>query len=173
MLSTLYARRRKHPCGRPSRVVLIPRRCPDAGIKSCETYRRATVANTPGTPAVHPGERGAAVKTIAQGMPDDLAEPDVACVRKVQFLCTQGARVRPAPGIPCALFSRGRDSCKTRTYQRRGNAEAHPRGCLGPQTLRAKARRPGCGWAKRSVPTIVPRVGTARSAPLPTLRIQC
>jgi hypothetical protein len=55
------------------------------------------------TSPVHQGERGAAVKTIAQGMPDCLGCPVAACVRKVHLLCTQGSRVRPASGIPCAL----------------------------------------------------------------------
>jgi hypothetical protein len=31
------------------------------------------------------------------------AVPVVACVRKVHVLCTQGSRVQPASGIPCAL----------------------------------------------------------------------
>jgi hypothetical protein len=41
------------------------------------------------------------VKTIAQGMPVDLAEPVVtaAC-----FFVAGGPWVRPSPGIPCALF---------------------------------------------------------------------
>jgi hypothetical protein len=40
------------------------------------------------------------VKTIAQGMPDDLAAPVVtaAC-----FFSAGGPWVRPSPGIPCAL----------------------------------------------------------------------
>src|SRR5215813_4959114 len=44
------------------------------------------------------------VKTIAQGMPDDLAEPVVtaAC-----FLLAGGPWVRPSPGIPCALLIYG------------------------------------------------------------------
>ena len=52
---------------------------PDAGIKLlARRFARATVAIKPG----HRGERGAAVKTIAQGMPVDPAEPVVtaACV---------------------------------------------------------------------------------------------
>ena len=41
------------------------------------------------------------VKTIAQGMPVDLAKPVVtaAC-----FFVAGGPWVRPSPGIPCALF---------------------------------------------------------------------
>jgi hypothetical protein len=41
------------------------------------------------------------VKTIAQGMPVDPAEPVVtaAC-----FFAAGGPWVRPSPGIPCALF---------------------------------------------------------------------
>jgi hypothetical protein len=74
---------------------------PDAGVKPCEMIARRWWLTSP----VHQGERGAAVKTIAQGMPDCLGCPVVACVRKVHLLCTQGSRVRPASGIPCALFT--------------------------------------------------------------------
>src|ERR1700742_4136099 len=53
---------------------------------------------------VHRGERGAAVNTIARGMPVVPAEPVLlACVMRTLF-CTQGSRVRPASGIPCALL---------------------------------------------------------------------
>ena len=38
---------------------------PDAGVKSCGSFRKATVARKPG----HRGEHEAAVKTIAQGRP--------------------------------------------------------------------------------------------------------
>jgi hypothetical protein len=50
------------------------------------------------------GERAISVKTIAQGMPDDLAEPVVtaAC-----YFFAGGPWVRPSPGIPCALFDFG------------------------------------------------------------------
>ena len=76
-------------------------RPPDAGGKPARRLSRATVANTPG----HRGERGAAVKTIARGMPVVPAEPVLLACASVQFPCTQGSRVRPASGIPCALSS--------------------------------------------------------------------
>jgi len=81
--------------GRPSRVVLIPRRWNQA--RGRFHGRRGLTSPVPR------GEREAAVKTIAQGRPVVVAEPVVACVRKVHFLCTQGSRVRPASGLPCAL----------------------------------------------------------------------
>src|SRR5581483_11574791 len=73
---------------------------PDAGVKLCGTFRRATETNSP----VLRGERGATVNTIARGMPVVPAEPVLlACVMRTLF-CTQGSRVRPASGIPRALF---------------------------------------------------------------------
>jgi hypothetical protein len=75
------ARRRGHRLGRPSRVVLSP---PDAGVKPCEMIPRRWWLTSP----VHQGERGAAVKTIVQGMPVDPAQPVVtaAC-----FFCCRRA----------------------------------------------------------------------------------
>src|ERR1700756_2372443 len=58
---------------------------------------RAMGANKPGSQ----GERAISVKTIAQGMPDDSAEPVVPS--PCFFHCTGGHGLRPAPGIPCAL----------------------------------------------------------------------
>jgi hypothetical protein len=53
-------------------------RSPDAGIKSCGTFRKATVARKPGAPRRARISRN----TIAQGMPGCLGCPVVACVRK-------------------------------------------------------------------------------------------
>jgi hypothetical protein len=55
--------------GRSSRVVLSPRRW---GQASQKRFRKATVANKPGTP----GRSRSSRKTIAQGMPDVSALPD-------------------------------------------------------------------------------------------------
>src|SRR5207244_1167511 len=54
-----------------------------------------------------PGESAKeTVKTIAQGMPDDPAEP---VVPSPCFFTARGPWVRPSPGIPCALsLSRAR-----------------------------------------------------------------
>jgi len=83
------------------------------------------------TSPVHQGEREAAVKTIAQGNAGCFGCPVVACVRKVHFLCTQGSRVQPASGIPCALLLiEDAICCKPWTLSRRGNAESCLSGCL-------------------------------------------
>src|SRR5262245_22814719 len=57
---------------------IVRSRSPDAGIKPCGTFSKATVAKKPGAP------RGSRIsrKTIARGMPVVPAEPVVACVRK-------------------------------------------------------------------------------------------
>jgi len=79
---------------------------------------------------VHRGEYGAAVNTIAQGMSVVPAEPVVACVRKVHSLCTQGSRVRPASGIPCALsLFEGPRTMHHSGMSCRGNAETWPLRC--------------------------------------------
>jgi len=81
--------------GRRNRVVLAPRRW----CQVLRAIREATEANKPGTP----GRARISRNTIAQGRLDRFGCPVVACVRKVHFLCTQGSRVRPASGLPCAL----------------------------------------------------------------------
>jgi len=88
--------------GRPRRVVLIPRRWDQARRR----VYRATEAKKPGLR----GERVIGVKTIAQGMSDVSAALSLLACAKCTFLCTQGSRVRPAPGIPCALIVEGRGS---------------------------------------------------------------
>src|SRR5690349_6492251 len=50
------------------------------------------------------GERVISVNTIAQGMSVVSAALSLLACAKCTFLCTQGSRVRPAPGIPCALL---------------------------------------------------------------------
>jgi len=61
------------------------------------------------------------VKTIAQGRPDDLAEPVVtaAC-----FLFAGGPWVRPAPGPPCALFIFEGDACNSSGAKRAARMRA-------------------------------------------------
>jgi hypothetical protein len=60
------------------------------------------VAKKPGTP----GRARSSRKAIAQGVPDVSALPDyLVCV---SILLHTSLRVRPAPGIPCALCLFGR-----------------------------------------------------------------
>ncbi|MGY3452969.1 hypothetical protein [Bradyrhizobium sp. USDA 4353] len=60
----------------------------------------AMVANKP----AHQGEREAADKPTAQGMPDDRLN---LWYLPPAFFSQAGHGLRPAPGIPCALFGRG------------------------------------------------------------------
>jgi hypothetical protein len=91
------ARRRRHLFGRSSRVVPTPRRW----CQACGRSRRRWWLTSP----VHQGERGAAVKTIAQGVPVFRLPCGFLRAQKCTSFCTQGSRVRPASGIPCALFA--------------------------------------------------------------------
>src|SRR5689334_23702181 len=77
---------------------------PDAGVKFVDGFHGRRWLKSP----AHRGERGAAVKTIAQGMPVFRRYLSLLACAKCTFLCTQGSRVRPASGIPCALSLRGR-----------------------------------------------------------------
>jgi hypothetical protein len=99
--------RRSARRGRRNRAVPIPRRWNQAS----RDEREATVANRPGTPRRTRISR----KTIAQGVPVVPAALLMLACAKVHFFCTQGSRVRPASGIPCALSIEGADDrCKTR-----------------------------------------------------------
>jgi hypothetical protein len=61
------------------------------------------------------GDHGATVNTIAQGVPAVPAALWFLACAKCTFLCTQGSRVRPASGAPCALLvEEGRRHSKTR-----------------------------------------------------------
>jgi hypothetical protein len=77
-------------------------RPPDAEAKVARSSRGRRGQESP-----VPGESAKeTVKTIAQGMPVDLAKP---VVLPPAFFVAGGPWVRPSPGIPCALFvSRGR-----------------------------------------------------------------
>jgi hypothetical protein len=107
------------PCG-PDTPTLVP---------SLRAIRRRWWLTSP----VHQGERGAAVKTIAQGMPDCLGCPVVACVRKVHFLCTQGSRVRPTSGIPCALCLMRDNALQDSGRSCRGIVDACSLDCRAPR----------------------------------------
>jgi len=78
---------------------------PTLGSSLAKTFGRATGANKPAPR----GEREAAVKTIAQGTPAVSAALWFLACAECTLFCTQGSRVRPASGVPCALlFHRGR-----------------------------------------------------------------
>jgi hypothetical protein len=85
------------PCGPDTPMLVSSLRDGDVGPDGPDTPRRRWWLTSP----VHQGERGAAVNTIAQGMPDVLAEP---VVLPPAFFAAGGPWVRPAPGIPCALY---------------------------------------------------------------------
>src|SRR5215475_10788926 len=72
--------------GRADGEIVWSRR-PDAGVKFlARRWREATEANKPGTP----GRARISRKTIAQGMPDDVAALLLLACARVHFLCTQG-----------------------------------------------------------------------------------
>src|SRR5262244_24413 len=81
------SRGRRHPGGRRSRVVLVPRRWDQPPGQE----PGGTEANKPGTP----GSARISRKTIAQGMPDVLALPVVTaacffcCRRAMGAACTR------------------------------------------------------------------------------------
>ena len=115
----------RHSCVRSSRVVPIPRRWD----QPLGQEPGGTVANKPGTPRRARSSR----KTIAQGMPDVSALPDDLCAL-YPFQHTR-LRVRPAPGIPCALFNRGRDALQA------PDAKIAPRECGVMSSIVVPAKR--------------------------------
>jgi hypothetical protein len=118
--------------GRPSRVVPIPRRWD-------QVLRDVFAGRWWLTSPVHQGERGAAVNTIAEGMPDCFGALLLPSLRKVHSLCRQGLRVRPASGVPCALRSSG----GTRSMHRSGiSCREDVESCLTSSSLRAKRSNP-------------------------------
>src|SRR5689334_7932222 len=70
---------------------------PDAEAKFAGV---TNVADDGGKKARSPGRVRIRRKAIAQGMPDDLADP---VVPSPCFFTARGPWVRPSPGIPCAL----------------------------------------------------------------------
>src|SRR5581483_8405541 len=71
---------------------------PDAGIKRMEMIHSRWGLESP----VPQGEREVSRKAIAQGVPDRFGLPDDLVCASTLF-STQGLRVRPASGAPCAL----------------------------------------------------------------------
>ena len=74
---------------------------PDAGVKflGSQCFSGMTGARKPGPREEHEGNR----KTIARGMPEMFGLPVVTMLVCFHSSHTR-LRVRPAPGIPCALF---------------------------------------------------------------------
>ncbi len=97
---------------------------PMLGSSLARTFGGATGANKPAPR----GEHEAAVKTIAQGVPVVSAALWFLACAMCTLLCTQGSRVRPASGIPCALLSR------------RANAPGIPRAFVPRECGRVPAR---------------------------------
>src|SRR5579859_4322298 len=83
---------------------------PTLGSSLRVTSSQITVANKPGTP------RRPRISRKPSRRECRLIWLPCCCLRaQVHFLCTQGSRVRPAPGIPCALsFDRGVHFAKPR-----------------------------------------------------------
>ncbi len=93
---------------RRNRAVPIPRRWDQT---LCDE-RKATVARQPGAPRRPRISR----KTIAQGVPGVSAALWFLACAMCTLFCTQGSRVRPASGAPCALrISEGHRFGITRT----------------------------------------------------------
>src|SRR5579859_5705098 len=122
---------------------------PTLGSSLRVTSSQITVANKPGTP------RRPRISRKPSRRECRLIWLPCCCLRaQVHFLCTQGTRVRPAPGIPCALSDfEGDDWRKTRTHSRRGNVKVCPM-----SSLRAKRRvRRRLKERRRKQSTLSPR----------------
>src|ERR1700755_2149255 len=87
------------PCGSGSPMLESSLRNGDVG-PAVRHAAQAMVAKKPGTP----GRARSSRKAIAQGVPDVSA--DLYRLVGIFLFSPQGLRVRPAPGIPCALFIR-------------------------------------------------------------------
>jgi hypothetical protein len=127
--SGALARRRRRPLGRPSRVVLSPRRWGQA----CETdVARRRWLTSPVHRSVHRGERGAAVNTIARGMPVVPAEPVVtaACFPS----CRRAMGAASIRHSPRPLLFEGGVRCITRACRAAGTRRRGP-------FLRSSSRR--------------------------------
>src|SRR6185437_10499352 len=74
---------------------------PDAGVKFWVMIPGRRWLSSP----VPRGERAISRKPLAQGVPAVSAALSLLACAKCTFLCTQGSRVRPASGAPCALDS--------------------------------------------------------------------
>jgi hypothetical protein len=107
----------QHERGRPSRVVLAPRRwCQVCG----KQFSRAMVAKKPGTPGRSRSNRN----TIAQEMPGRSGEPVVNTLVCFSTHLHARLRVHRAPGISCALLHRRGE------HLMHNPGEAAPRECF-------------------------------------------
>ena len=95
------------------------------------------VARKPG----RPGEHGAAVNTIARGMPGDCrCDLTNACVAIYRIHCTRGHRAHRAPGIPAPSGWRGRDEQARPRAKRAAGTESHARCMTADIRLRPSGR---------------------------------
>src|SRR6185312_12652914 len=94
VFSALFARRRKHP-------LRTAKPC-GPGPPMLGSSLRATLANDGGYQARYPGE--SAEQPLKPLRREGRMLPSYLCNLRaeVQFFCTQGSRVRRAPGLPCA-----------------------------------------------------------------------
>jgi hypothetical protein len=120
-------------------VGLAPRRW----CQVCEKERRRRWPTSP----EHRGEHGVAVKTIARGMPGDSG---VTCMLVCALPLSLHTRPRAhrAPGIPCALISRGREFLG----KPRAQCVARSRRCVLNFVVPAKAgtHNPRRSWRRRA-----------------------
>src|SRR5438132_10092933 len=122
--------------GRPSRVVLAPFWGALSLREGVILQLQATVA----TKANHRGERGATVKTIAQGGPVAPPVPVVTCARTLSLRARLW--VQCAPGLPAPSSIRG---SKTRSKTRTN----------GVARMRAYARI-GCLKIRSTISSVIP-----------------
>jgi len=134
---------------------------PTLGSSLRVTSSQITVANKPGTP------RRPRISRKPSRRECRLIWLPCCCLRaQVHFLCTQGSRVRPAPGIPCALSSlRGPRLMHRSGISCRENANVCPM-----LSLRAKRSNPEISRGSRmdcfvAEPVIGPRVRADPLAP--------
>jgi hypothetical protein len=152
----------------------------DRTVKSCGSgipvlmpCRRASVAHKQGQESRSLGRARISRKAIAQGRPVVAARTcgSAACV-----LVARGPRVRPAPGLPCALYAQEGDSteitravrvARTRMHALRGDAPMqlhfrchHPRRRMIQYAAASQSITAVCGyWVTRSSRATTPNVG--------------
>src|SRR5580765_1111562 len=90
-----------------------------------------TVSNKPG----HRGEHEVSRKTIARGMPGDF-RCDRGDYARVLFHLHARLRVHRAPGIPCALYSRRRETI----FANLGQIMPRDRGVISQRAVIARSQ---------------------------------
>ena len=143
--------------GRPSRVVLMPRRWHQV----C-----ASCASDGDKKARSPGRSRSSRKTIARGVPGDAGVTVVTIWRG--FFSARRLRAHHAPGIPCALTLKGRtkmisraknscaeiaESCHAVIARSDSDEAIHP-SFFAAMDCFADARSDGAGHPPRVVPAL-------------------